>query len=188
MQLLNLDNTDLIENVDTFTCLVCFLDVGPKEGITLRECLHQFCKPCLAQTVEYSDEAEVKCPYRDENYACNISLQDREIKSLVSPAVYEQHLAKSVAQAENKIDNSFHCKTPDCKGWCVYEDNVNEFKCPVCRRTNCLTCQVIHTGMNCRQFQEKIKDDANLDEGGKKNESHVRRNGAKRRSDRMSNV
>lgn len=168
MQLLNLDNTDLIENVDTFTCLVCFLDVGPKEGITLRECLHQFCKPCLAQTVEYSDEAEVKCPYRDENYACNISLQDREIKSLVSPAVYEQHLAKSVAQAENKIDNSFHCKTPDCKGWCVYEDNVNEFKCPVCRRTNCLTCQVIHTGMNCRQFQEKIKDDANLDEGGKK--------------------
>ncbi|XP_057671485.1 uncharacterized protein LOC130903410 [Diorhabda carinulata] len=168
MQLLNLDNTDLIENADTFTCLVCFLDVGPKEGITLRECLHQFCKPCLAQTIEFSDEAEVKCPYRDENYACNISLQDREIKSLVSSAVYEQHLAKSVAQAENKIDNSFHCKTPDCKGWCVYEDNVNEFKCPVCRRTNCLTCQAIHAGMNCRQFQEKIKDDANLDEGGKK--------------------
>ncbi|CAG9853836.1 unnamed protein product [Phyllotreta striolata] len=167
-QLLNLDNTDLIENVEPFTCLVCFAEIPAKEGVTLRECLHQFCKPCLSQTVEFSDEAEVRCPYRDENYACNISLQDREIKALVSAGVYEQHLAKSVAQAENKIDNSFHCKTPDCKGWCVYEDNVNEFKCPVCKKTNCLTCQAIHTGLNCRQFQERIKDDANLDEDGKK--------------------
>ncbi|CAH1109057.1 unnamed protein product [Psylliodes chrysocephalus] len=167
-QLLNLDNTDLIENSEPFTCLVCFIEIQPKEGVTLRECLHQFCKPCLSQTIEFSDEAEVKCPYRDEIYACTISLQDREIKALVNATIYEQHLAKSVTQAENKIDNSFHCKTPDCKGWCVYEDNVNEFKCPVCRRTNCLTCQAIHTGMNCRQFQEKIKDDANLDEDGKK--------------------
>ncbi|XP_072377051.1 uncharacterized protein [Diabrotica undecimpunctata] len=168
MQLLNLDNRDLIENTETFTCLVCFIDIAPREGVTLRECLHQFCKPCLSQTVEFSDEAEVKCPYRDDNYACNLSLQDREIKALVSTAVYDQHLAKSVAQAENRIDNSFHCKTPDCKGWCVYEDNVNEFKCPVCKRTNCLTCQAIHMGINCRQFQERIKDDANLDEDGKK--------------------
>lgn len=92
--------------------------------------------------MEFSDEAEVKCPYRDEQYACDIALQDREVKALVTPLVYEQHLAKSVKQAENKMDNTFHCKTPDCKGWCIYEDNVNEFYCPVCRRTNCLTCQV----------------------------------------------
>lgn len=63
---------------------------------------------------------------------------------LVPADVYEQHLAKSVAQAENKIGNAFHCKTPDCRGWCIFEDNVNEFRCPVCRRTNCLTCQVSH--------------------------------------------
>lgn len=61
---------------------------------------------------------------------------------LVPADIYEQHLAKSVAQAENKIGNAFHCKTPDCRGWCIFEDNVNEFRCPVCRRINCLTCQV----------------------------------------------
>jgi hypothetical protein len=50
--------------------------------------------------------------------------------------------AKSVAQAENKIQNAFHCKTPDCRGWCIFEDNVNDFQCPVCGHHNCLTCQV----------------------------------------------
>ncbi|KAJ8947474.1 hypothetical protein NQ318_009777, partial [Aromia moschata] len=121
-QLVNLDNADLVENVEPFECV--------------------FCKTCLAHTIEYADEAEIKCPYRDDDYSCNIALQDREVKALVSPLVYEQHLAKSVAQAENKMDKSFHCKTPDCKGWCVFEDNVNEFRCPVCRKTNCLTCQL----------------------------------------------
>lgn len=142
LQLLNLDNADLVENTEAFECVVCFLEIPPGGGVTLRECLHQFCKLCLRHTVEYAEEAQVMCPYRDEQYSCDIALQDREVKALVSPAVYDQYLAKSVAQAENKIDKSFHCKTPDCKGWCIFEDNVNEFRCPVCRRVNCLTCQV----------------------------------------------
>ena len=64
------------------------------------------------------------------------------IFKLVTPEIYEQHLAKSIAQAENEIDNAFHCKSPDCPGWCIFEDNVNIFNCPVCGKTNCLTCQV----------------------------------------------
>jgi len=79
------------------------------------------------------------------------------VLQLVPADIYEQHLAKSVAQAENKIGNAFHCKTPDCRGWCIFEDNVNEFRCPVCRRTNCLTCQVslqfcqsyVHVAVKC---------------------------------------
>lgn len=142
LQLLNLDNADLVENTELFNCPVCFLDIPPKDGVTLRDCLHQFCKTCLKHTIEYAEEAQVKCPYRDEQYSCDTALQDREIKALVPAATYDQYLAKSVAQAENKIDKSFHCKTPDCKGWCIFEDNVNEFRCPVCRKVNCLTCQV----------------------------------------------
>lgn len=56
--------------------------------------------------------------------------------------MYEQYLARSMSQAERKTENAFHCKTPDCAGWCIFEDNVNEFRCPVCKVTNCLTCQV----------------------------------------------
>lgn len=142
LQLINLDNADLVETVEAFECMVCYMEIPPGEGVTLRECLHQFCKQCLKNTIEYAEDAQVICPYRDEQYSCDTALQDREIKALVPVAVYDQYLAKSVAQAENKIDKSFHCKTPDCKGWCIYEDNVNEFRCPVCRKINCLTCQV----------------------------------------------
>lgn len=44
LQLVNLDNEDLIKNVETFECLVCFAECKPAEGVTLRECLHQFCR------------------------------------------------------------------------------------------------------------------------------------------------
>ncbi|XP_065164081.1 LOW QUALITY PROTEIN: uncharacterized protein [Atheta coriaria] len=163
-ELMNLDNSDLVPNCDAFECLVCLTEVKPKEGVTLRECLHQFCKMCLAHTIEFSDEAEVKCPYRDQDYSCDIALQDREIKALVSRQAYDQFLAKSVAQAENKMDKTFHCKTPDCTGWCVFEDNVNEFRCPICKKTNCLTCQAIHWGLNCRQYQEHMNNQSETDE------------------------
>lgn len=66
--------------------------------------------------------------------------------------------------------------TPNCRGWCIYEDNVNTFRCPVCRILNCLTCRVsislfkrinisfkinlkaIHDGLNCKQYQERLKN------------------------------
>nr|XP_023018305.1 uncharacterized protein LOC111507249 [Leptinotarsa decemlineata] len=168
LQLVNLDNADLVENNFPFECMICFLEIPPREGVTLRECLHQFCKACLAHTIEFADEAEVKCPYRDDNYSCTIALQDREIKALVVPNIYEQHLAKSIAQAENKIDKSFHCKTPDCKGWCIFEDNVNEFRCPVCQKLNCLTCQAIHAGLNCKQYQERMDAASEIDDDAKR--------------------
>ncbi|XP_047116877.1 uncharacterized protein LOC124797853 isoform X1 [Schistocerca piceifrons] len=156
-ELLNLDNTDLVPNTEAFDCSVCLVTYNAGDGVILRECLHVFCRQCLRNTVQFSEEAEVKCPYRDADYACDCVLQEREIKALVPADMYEQHLAKSVAQAENKIGNAFHCKTPDCKGWCIFEDNVNEFRCPVCSVTNCLTCQAIHDGINCRQYQEQVK-------------------------------
>ena len=145
LQLVNLDNNDLVENTMTFECPICLSDIEPNRGVTLRECLHQFCKVCLANTIEFTDEAEIKCPYRDAQYFCDIALQDREIKALVTPALYDQYLARSVTEAENKTEKSFHCKTPDCKGWCIFEDNVNEFRCPVCLKANCMTCQVSYT-------------------------------------------
>lgn len=87
---------------------------------------------------------------------------------LVPKGMFEVHLAKSVKEAESQMENAFHCKTPDCKGWCIYEDNVNEFHCPVCKFKNCLTCQAIHTGMNCRDYQEKAKNASETDVDAKK--------------------
>ncbi|WAR12399.1 HOIL1-like protein [Mya arenaria] len=57
---------------------------------------------------------------------------------------------------ESQANNSFHCKTMDCPGWCIYEDLVNFFVCQVCGIENCLTCKAIHTGMNCKQYQDDL--------------------------------
>ncbi|KZC07168.1 PREDICTED: uncharacterized protein LOC107185455 [Dufourea novaeangliae] len=157
-ELISLENCDLIPNSEPIECPVCFVTYGPREGVILRDCLHMFCRSCIANTIRYCEEAEVKCPYRSSEYTCESTLQEREIKALVEPEVYQQHLAKSIAQAENNAgNNAFHCKTPDCPGWCIYDDDVNNFLCPVCGANNCFTCQVIHAGKNCKQYQQELR-------------------------------
>lgn len=162
IELLSLDDSmDLTKNTEPFECTVCLVEYQSYDGVMLRNCLHTFCPDCVRNTIRYSDDAEVKCPYIDEKYSCDCLLQDREIKALLSKHEYDEHLAKSLRIAEHQIRNSFHCKTPDCKGWCIYEDDVNIFKCPICRLENCLTCRVIHDGLNCKQYQMMMK--ANID-------------------------
>lgn len=157
-ELISLENCDVIPNSEPIECPVCFVTYGPREGVILRDCLHMFCRSCIANTIRYCEDAEVKCPYRDSEYTCESTLQEREIKALVEPEVYQQYLAKSIAQAENNAgNNAFHCKTPDCPGWCIYDDDVNNFLCPVCGANNCLTCQVVHTGKNCKQYQQELR-------------------------------
>ena len=56
--------------------------------------------------------------------------------------MYEKHQKKSVKEAEANMKNTFHCKTPDCAGWTIFDDDVNIFQCPLCKKTNCITCQV----------------------------------------------
>ncbi|XP_037911471.1 uncharacterized protein LOC119651784 [Hermetia illucens] len=159
LELLSLDNADVVPNIEAFECPICFMNFETGQGVILRDCLHTFCKECLAHTVQYSEDAEIKCPYMDTEYSCDSVLQEREVRALVSKEIYELHLVKSMRMAEHQIDNAFHCKTPNCRGWCIYEDNVNQFKCPVCTITNCLTCRVIHDGLTCKQYQDRLNSD-----------------------------
>ncbi|XP_076338691.1 uncharacterized protein LOC143240327 isoform X2 [Tachypleus tridentatus] len=167
-KLVELDEQDLVPNMDVFECPVCFMNIEKEKGVVLRDCLHLFCRDCLAGAIYHTEAATVKCLFRNEEYSCDSQLQDREIKALVSPEEYERFLQRSIATAENGADNSFHCKTPDCKGWCFYEDNVNAFLCPVCDQTNCLTCRAIHEGRNCRQYQDELEFEAAGSEEAKK--------------------
>lgn len=61
---------------------------------------------------------------------------------LVPAEEYERWLQRGLSVAESRCEGSYHCATPDCRGWCVYEDTVNVFHCPVCRKHNCLICKV----------------------------------------------
>ncbi|XP_009469628.1 PREDICTED: sharpin [Nipponia nippon] len=141
-QLLQLEEEVLVPNREVLECRICYQQVAPGEGVLLRECLHNFCRECLRQVINYSEEPEVACPFRDAPYACGSHLQEREIRALVSPEEYRRFLERSLVLAERRSQNSFHCKTTDCRGWCIYEDSVNEFRCPICQALNCLLCKV----------------------------------------------
>ncbi|GFU12860.1 ranBP-type and C3HC4-type zinc finger-containing protein 1 [Nephila pilipes] len=166
--LLKIEDLNLVKNVMSFTCPICFGDFESDQGVVLHECLHTFCVDCLARTVDYAEEVLIKCPYRDDEYSCQSYLQQREIKALVCPEIYERYLQKSIITAESIAEKSFHCKTPDCPGWCLFEDNINIFHCPVCLHYNCLNCRTTHEGLNCRQYQDKLKSEKKLDPDSEK--------------------
>ena len=78
--------------------------------------------------------------------------------------VTEEELAalyqRGLREAENAAANSFHCRTANCHGFCFYEDEVNEFNCPICAKRNCILCKAIHEGMNCQEYQDDLKSGA----------------------------
>lgn len=87
--------------------------------------------------------------------------------------MYERLLLLSVQEAESRESQSFHCCTPDCGGWCVYEDEVNVFDCPVCGHANCLTCKAQHEGSTCRDYQDSLKRRAPVDVAAKKTQKKI---------------
>ncbi|XP_071958275.1 ranBP-type and C3HC4-type zinc finger-containing protein 1-like isoform X2 [Antedon mediterranea] len=161
------DQLDVIPNNEAFTCLICYDDFDAGEGITLRECLHSFCKDCLTGHISVCEEPEIKCPFQDNEFSCEALIQDREIRALVDNEQYQKHLQRCLATAETQAGNSFHCKTVDCHGWCIYEDDVNFFPCPICGKSNCLTCKAIHEGMNCKEYQDSLQINAMNDKAAK---------------------
>ncbi|XP_035678913.1 ranBP-type and C3HC4-type zinc finger-containing protein 1-like [Branchiostoma floridae] len=154
----------LVPNTLEFECAICFMDVEPGDGVVLRDCLHSFCRECLRQHIVQCEEADVKCPFVDDDYSCPAMLQDREIRALLSPDEYQRYQERGLAIAEGQARDAFHCKTADCRGFCFYEDLSNDFFCPICGKRNCLTCKAIHENMSCREYQDDLRRRANNDE------------------------
>lgn len=96
------------------------------------------------------------------------------VTKLVGAKLYEKHLERSMRLAEKAMKNAFHCQTADCPGWAIIEeDNINVFRCPVCRKSNCLTCQAIHEGANCKEFQDQVNESAETDEDAKRTKEMI---------------
>ncbi|CAG07086.1 unnamed protein product, partial [Tetraodon nigroviridis] len=146
------EEQNLILNTTENECPICLSTIQPGQGAVLRECLHTFCRECLKATIVNSQDPEVSCPE-----ACESKLQDREIKALLSDEEHLRFLELRLNIAESRADHSFHCQTPNCRGWCIYEDDVNEFPCELCGENNCILCRAIHNGMNCKDYQDDLR-------------------------------
>lgn len=138
--LLDLEQQGLIHNTEPFECKICFTEADVHEGILIRECLHEYCINCIRSTINLSEEARIKCPTID----CPHYIHDREIRALLAQDEFEKYAAKTLRIAESQETKSFHCKKANCLGWCIVEDEINTFICPVCKSQNCLPCRVNH--------------------------------------------
>lgn len=148
------ENAPLLKNKVKFDCIICYMEYLPNEGVRLRNCAHQFCEECLQNHIKHSQTAEIQCPFSEGNETCSNVLLHREIRALSTPEVYEQFLSRSVQQAQ--IRNLFHCRSENCKGVWVYEDNDNMVSCPLCNKFNCHPCKAIHERQSCRDYQYEI--------------------------------
>lgn len=136
-KLQKLDDFDIIETMIPFECIICTNMCLTNDGIRLR-CLHEFCKLCVSKIAQNSETAAVKCPIPE----CTYTLQDREILNLVTRDVYDKHVAKSFIEAKKTFKDGFECKTNDCIGFWIYEKNVYNYICPLCKVENCTACSV----------------------------------------------
>ncbi|KAG7261470.1 hypothetical protein CRUP_003338 [Coryphaenoides rupestris] len=157
LDLLNTDDQKIVPSVTEFECDICMCAVPPGEGATLRECVHSFCRECLRGTILNCQDPEVCCPFTDNQYNCDKKLQDREIKALLTDEEHQRFLELRLSIAEARLKNSFHCQTLNCQGWCVYEDEVDQFPCELCNEINCILCKAIHKNMNCKQYQDDLR-------------------------------
>ncbi|XP_020507311.2 ranBP-type and C3HC4-type zinc finger-containing protein 1 [Labrus bergylta] len=159
LYLLATEDLNLISNTTETECPICFSPLQPEEGVVLRECLHTFCRDCLKGMIVNSQDAEVSCP---DN--CESKLLDREIKALLTDEEHQRFLELRLIIAESRSEHSFHCQTPNCRGWCIYEDEVDEFHCELCNATNCILCRAIHDNMNCKDYQDDLRVRAENDQ------------------------
>lgn len=138
-ELLLYDDADgAIENEEPFDCDICIERIQSKKGIVLRECLHMFCKSCIKEYVKNDVNVEMKCP----NAQCEFTMQDREVRDVVTIMEFDQYKMKGLRAAQTTMKGSVQCSKPDCGGWCICEVTVNDFDCEVCGQKNCIPCRV----------------------------------------------
>lgn len=133
------EDLGFLNSTDRFECEICMVDIDAGDGMMIRDCLHQFCIDCVRATIVSSAEAQILCPQT----GCTSFISDREIKHLLTQEEFDKYMERTLRIAEATIANSYHCKKPNCNGWCIVEDVVNVFQCPSCTSINCLQCQVL---------------------------------------------
>ncbi|XP_065287489.1 uncharacterized protein [Dermacentor albipictus] len=168
LELVTAHEQDVVSTSQEFECAICVVEVEPGKGIILKNCHHKVCGECLANTAKNSPTAEVQCPCFDDQVPCQMTVFDSDLRACLSKDDYAALQDRSLREAENKSkEPAFHCKTPDCRGWCLHDRDVELFQCPVCGKENCLRCEAIHEGMKCAQYQEDLKIRAQNDAAAK---------------------
>lgn len=145
---------DLLLNQEVFECFLCCLCIIKGNGVRLRNCFHLVCRKCLIRYINNISKFPPKCPHA----YCSFSIEDREIKKILSEEEYTFYVKKSLNRIKPQLQNRFQCKTPDCEFFCeLKDDKVLKVKCLKCKAMNCVPCKAIHKNESCKKYALRIQ-------------------------------
>ena len=56
---------------------------------------------------------------------------------------------------EKNVGNTSWCPTPGCTSVFSYDNVLEEFRCPACKKNYCLKCKCdMHYGVTCAEYRE----------------------------------
>lgn len=135
-----LDDFSRVPNVEEFICSLCSQLIVPLKGIVLRECLHAFCTQCLLKHIDETGNIAVKCPFRNDSYACEELVQQRDMRAILSETKFNDLVEKSLIVQQQTVPESadaFCCG--NCLNIC---DPDAGFALISCEHTFCRCCLI----------------------------------------------
>lgn len=143
-ELLELSKSKLHKNTEDFVCSVCQTFVFIGDGILLKGCMHNICRPCLIKEIKANSDmlGQIKCPFNGDNAeSCESFIEDEEVKELLGKDYEEfalnlmQSLDKKYREEErleeearNKDMLPLLLQAEDLD----FKDNTEAFECAIC--------------------------------------------------------
>lgn len=102
-KLLEMNQKSLIENFESFNCVLCRMFIRKGKGVILKDCFHSFCQPCLVRVIKNNPVGfygQVNCPNLLDK--CESKISAEEIKALLGDE-HAEFLHKNVNSTEALI-------------------------------------------------------------------------------------
>jgi len=145
-------------------CSVCYdeqSDQMEEEGlkfISLAKCGHQFCSSCFSEFFrslieDQNQHDKLRCPQQ----GCSVIPSEVDLKSIVTPEVFEKFLSFKKRQEVAQNSNLQFCPSPDCEHvFDLRKTKAKKLDCPACQLTYCSECSSpYHGDRQCTEDKAK---------------------------------
>ena len=142
-------------------CDVCYFTKPTDEFTSFSNCGHAFCTECVFRVFERSviqSRVDLQC------LQCTEQVTDEEIKSILTPRLYQKYLEFSLKHYLATVRNVRYCPSPDCPYACIDSTEngmpaINHFVCAreECHKEYCYQCKCPwHPDKTCQQAREEV--------------------------------
>ncbi|KAL4439318.1 hypothetical protein ABPG74_016981 [Tetrahymena malaccensis] len=134
-------------------CEICCENMISQEYLPLI-CDHIFHKNCLAQYFN-TQISEKKFPIKCPSSNCVIPIQQQDLQEVLSFSEFQKYEKFCLQNyIDSNQDEISWCPTPNCEFAFILEDGQYTLKCPLCKKSYCLSCKCdYHQGQTCQEYK-----------------------------------